>query len=472
MTTLDPSELPAALIHVCKAIAAANGTAWLVGGSVRDMLLDIKPKDFDLEVYRIESEALQRVLNKLGRVEFVGRQFGVFKLWIADMEIDVALPRTEKKTAQGHRGFAIDSDPFLSPETASLRRDFTINALMLNPLTGDMLDFHGGYNDLTNNTLRHVSEAFNEDPLRPLRAMQFAARFKLRLDCGTAALCRKLITEAKSLPLSRIWSEWKKWSHAPHPSYGLQALIDSGWVDLYPELHALMDCPQNPRWHPEGDVWIHTLQCCDQAAAIALRNKLAFPAREQLVFAALCHDLGKPLSTSRNELGDIISPGHSEAGIKPTISLLHAIGAPTSLATYLAPLIREHIAHLSGEPTERAIRRLAHRLEPANIERWEMLVEADASGRDPSPPSRPALGWLKQAEKIHHHQQKAKPLLTGKTLLALGMAPGPAMGEVLRIAYNAQIDGDITDLPTAMAWAKAHLSRKNTQGVQSTIRNN
>jgi len=458
MTTLDTSKLPAALIRVCEAIAAANGTAWLVGGSVRDMLLSTKPKDFDLEVYGLGAARLQELLQKLGRVEFVGRQFGVFKLWSGGLEIDVALPRTERKTSHGHCGFAVDSDPFLKPETASLRRDFTINALMMNPIDGCMVDFHGGEKDLENSILRHVSEAFSEDPLRPLRAMQFAARFKLTLDHETASLCRELVTEAKTLPQSRVWSEWKKWACAAHPSYGLQALRDSGWIERYPELQSLIECPQNPRWHPEGDVWTHTLLCCDQAADLAKREQISPVIRERLLFATLCHDMGKPLTTIKDEHGNIISPGHSEAGVKPATAFMKHIAAPSSLVDFLTPLIWEHITHLHGKPTERAVRRLSHRLEPANIELWEMLVEADASGRFPAPPSRPALSWLQEAQRLQFHQHKPKALLTGKTLLELGVAPGPAMGEMLRAAYNIQLDGKITDEISAIGWAKQQIS--------------
>jgi len=463
MSSVDVRKLPPSLIQVYQRLADAGATTWLVGGSVRDMLLDITPKDFDLEVYGLAADPLQKILKKLGRVEFVGKQFGVFKLWLADIEIDVALPRTERKTSSGHRGFTIDSDPSLTPEIATLRRDFTINALMLNPKTGEILDLHDGKKDLKNGILRHVSEAFSEDPLRPLRAMQFAARFKLSLAKETALLCRELITEGGTLPKARVWSEWKKWCHAAYPSYGLQVLIDSGWNALYPELHALVDCPQSPHWHPEGNVWLHTLQCCDQAAAIAERNQLNALLRQQLMFATLCHDLGKPLTTSRNEDGNIISPGHSEAGIKPTKSFMTTIGAPVSLIAFLFPLIKEHITHLHGKPTDRAIRRLAHRLEPANIELWEMLVEADTSGRFPAPPGRPALIWLEQAEALHSHLEKPEPLLTGKMLLEMDVSPGPEMGRILDTAYHAQLDGEISDTASAMRWYRQYEAVENTQ---------
>ncbi len=457
MVTVNTGELPESLLIVCQHIASGGGKAWLVGGCVRDLLLGIRPKDFDIEVYRLKPEQLERILAPLGKTEHVGKRFGVIKLWLNRMELDIALPRTEHKTADGHRGFSVESNPDLSPEIATLRRDFTINAMMFDPLDNTLLDFHGGQHDLDNKILRHVSPAFIEDPLRPLRAVQFAARFQLRLDKKTAELCHLLLAEAETLPESRIWGEWQKWSHAPYPSCGLLALQEGGWLSLYPELAALVDCEQDGRWHPEGNVWIHTLQVCDMAALIAAQNKLDKQAREQLLFAALCHDLGKPSCTFADERKNLRSPGHCEAGVKPSERFLSQISAPKSVAQFLLPLVREHMAHMHGEPTDRAVRRLAHRLEPTNIELWEMLVEADASGRTPAPASRPALVWLEKAKKLEYQHASPTPLVTGKLLMALGMKPGPEMGKLIQQAYEAQLNGHICDNETAQNWCRKNI---------------
>ena len=446
------AKLPPILTQLCQHIADAGGQAWLVGGCVRDLCLAVTPKDLDLEVYGLDEDALLQSLKKIGRVEQVGKQFGVIKLFCHGMAFDLALPRTESKTATGHRGFDVACNPHLSPEIATLRRDFTINAMMFDPLKQQLIDLHGGKSDLQNGILRHVSPAFCEDPLRPLRAMQFAARFKLSLAPETADLCQKLLSEAHSLPSSRIWCEWQKWTHAAHPSFGLIALRDSAWLSLYPELQCLIDCPQDARWHPEGNTWIHTLMVCDQAAQIAQRQGLDSHASEHLLLAALCHDLGKPTSTFTDEEGNIRSPNHSAAGIGPTQLLLTRIHAPKRIAEFILPLVYDHITHLSGEPTPRAIRRLAHRLEPASIELWEMLVEADASGRHPSPACRPALPWLEKAQEANHHIQKPKAIITGDMLIEKGMQPGKNMGLILKSAYNAQLDGDFDSISSAQAW--------------------
>jgi len=456
MLELNSAALPESLYTLCRHLRDAGGRAWLVGGCVRDLILGIQPKDFDLEVYGLQQDELKPVLEKLGRTELVGRHFGVFKLWMDRLEIDVALPRSESKAGRGHRGFDIVIDPNLPPEKASLRRDFSINAMMFDPLSNQLVDFHHGIKDIKNKILRHVSDAFHEDPLRPLRAMQFAARFRLKLDRKTAELCRSMLREVDTLSTERIWGEWKKWSHATCPSFGLQALNDSGWIALYPELQALIDCPQPPHWHPEGDVWSHTLQVCDQAARIAEKNELDENTTEYLLFAALCHDFGKPTCTISAEAERICSPGHSEAGIAPAKQFMHKIGAPTRLFEYIQPLILDHITHLHGEPTPRAVRRLSHRLEPANIELWEMLVEADASGRAPAPPCRPALTWLQHASELNHHRSSPPAIVNGKLLLRMGVSPGPVMGRIIQQAYMAQLEGAFEDEVSGSAWLKKH----------------
>ncbi len=428
--------IPSAVIDVCRALSSAGGRAWLVGGSVRDLLLGRTPKDPDIEVYGLNADDLRQRLGSMGKVKFVGRQFGVFKLWKDNLHIDIALPRTEQKTGVGHKGFTVATHPAINPEIASLRRDFTINAMMLDPLNAEFLDFHGGRSDLEARLLRHVSQAFAEDPLRVLRGMQFAARYRLKLDKDTEALCQRLLPEAETLSKERIWCEWQKWAHAPYPSFGLNVLNESGWLQRYPQLAALKGCAQDPGSHPEGNVWTHTKLVVDQAAKIAERRHPGDGRREYLIFAALCHDLGKSATT-----------------------FLTAIGAPERISHHVIPLIREHPVPLYGQPTSRAVRWLAHRLEPASIELWESLAEADASGRAPLPPARPAWSWLDKARKMATQNSEPEPIATGRMLIALGMKQGPDMGCLLAQAYEAQLDGEINDKPGARDWLSRRLSK-------------
>ncbi len=455
---LNPAHLPDTVVKLCHSLKKIGGSAYLVGGAVRDLSIGIPLKDIDVEVYGLDAETLNTHLQQIGRTEHVGKQFGVIKLWSEGHEIDVALPRTEKKTDSGHRGFDVTADPGISPEIASQRRDFTINAMMYDPIEDQLLDFHNGRADLARGVLRHVSPAFAEDPLRVLRAVQFTARFRLTLDPETASLCRSLLSEADSLPTSRIWCEWQKWSHADYPSYGLRALRESGWITLYPELEALINCPQDPKWHPEGDVWGHTCQVVDRASEITSRYNWNSETRELMLFAALCHDLGKPACTFTDESGVIRSPGHSMEGKIHCSSFLKRIAAPKKIEQSVLPIVQEHMTHLHGDPTPRAIRHLASRLEPANIEIWEALVEADASGREPSPASRPAESWLIQAELMAHEQQKPARIVTGKLLRELGVQPGKQMGEIIDKAYRAQLDGELDDVSSAREWCRTYLN--------------
>ncbi|HWQ11146.1 MAG TPA: HD domain-containing protein, partial [Roseiflexaceae bacterium] len=367
---------------VLEAIERAGGRPLVVGGAVRDALLGLPPHDVDVEVYGLEAGPLAQALAALGRVEAVGRAFGVLKLWLpGGRDVDVALPQRRSRNPSGERGFIAAPDPAMTPAEAAARRDFTWNAMALTP-AGELLDPFGGAADLHAGIIRHASGLFGEDPLRVLRAVQFAARFDMRLAPETAAVCRALLPEAASLPPSRVWGEWQKWAlKGIRPSAGLRALQESGWLALYPELEALVGCPQPAQHHPEGDVWTHTGHVCDWAARLAEREHLTADAREVLLFAALCHDLGKPATTVLGPDGQPRSPGHAQAGVPLTQALLERFDAPKHLGQRVVPLVREHMAHMGAAASERAVRRLSLRLVPATIALWDVLAEADCSGR-------------------------------------------------------------------------------------------
>jgi tRNA nucleotidyltransferase (CCA-adding enzyme) len=442
---------------ILAAIQAAGGESLIVGGAVRDMLLGQVAKDLDVEVYGLDVERLSAALAPFGRIDAVGRSFGVLKLRTpTGQQFDFALPRRESKIGAGHRGFLAEPDPTMTSSEAAARRDFTWNALAMTP-EGQLLDFFGGAADLSAGIIRHTSPAFAEDPLRVLRAMQFAARLDMRLAPETAALCRALLPEAPTLALERIWGEWQKWAlKGRRPSAGLRVLVETGWIALYPELEALFDCPQDSIYHPEGNVGIHTFHVCDAAAAIAERDGLEGEMRAALLFAALCHDLGKPATTVIGEDGRIRSPAHAQAGVEPTLALLGRIGCPRSITTSVVPLVREHMAHLGMTVAERAVRRLALRLEPATVVQWGRLVEADHSGRPPLPPDRPAALIVALAEQIGAAAGRPAPLLQGRHLIAAGIAPGPQLGALLRDAYQAQIEGAFATVEEGLAWVARH----------------
>src|SRR5688572_11173791 len=253
---------PDRVVALARAVAAAGGRALLVGGCVRDSILGHSSKDFDIEVFGLEQDRLGAILETFGRVDTVGESFTVFRLG----DIDVSLPRRESKVGRGHRGFAVMGDPTLSPAAAARRRDFTINAIAQDPLTGEIIDPFGGRQDLEQRVLRVVDGGtFGDDSLRVLRALQFAARFELTVPRETRDICGGIPLD--DLPSERVWGEFEKLLLvARRPSIGLRLGMELGVIrQLLPELVPLADCPQDPEWHPEGDVWTHTLLVTDQA---------------------------------------------------------------------------------------------------------------------------------------------------------------------------------------------------------------
>lgn len=452
--------LPAALHRELTAIAQlcrdAGGRALVVGGGVRDALLGLEPKDCDMEVFGIAAVQLEALLGQRYTLNVVGRSFGVFKL--RGLELDVSLPRRESKQGSGHRGFAVEGDPTMTLEEAAARRDFTINTLYWDPLTQEVLDPCGGRADLAAGVLRHVSAAFSEDPLRVLRAMQFVARFELCVAPQTLALCRSI--EPEGLPVERLFEEWSKLIlKGVRPSLGLAFLRDCGWVRYYPELEAMIGCAQDKKWHPEGDVWTHTLHCMDAFAAA----RLGEPWEDLVVgLAVLLHDIGKPVTTYTDADGRIRSPRHDSEGVALAEAFLRRISRHQALLEEVLPLVACHMhptQFYTTQAGQSAIRRLALRVK--RIDRLVRVAEADMAGRPPLPADFPAGQWLLQSARALAVADSAPaPILQGRDLIAqLGMQPGKQMGEALRAAYEAQLEGEVTDTDSGIAFVQAWLRR-------------
>lgn len=438
---------------VVAALLAAGGRPLVVGGAVRDALRGSFSSDIDIEVYHLEPDALLDTLIPLGKLNAVGRSFGVLKLRLADgCAFDITIPQRDNRNTHGGRGVLSAADPHMTPHEAASRRDFTWNALAITP-EGELLDFFDGVEDLHNGVIRHISNAFAEDPVRVLRAMQFAARFDMQFAPATAAYCQTLLPLASTIAPERVWGEWAKWALGSYPRAGLQALHESGWVAHFPELAALCDCVQSPEHHPEGDVWAHVGFVCTAAAQIATRDQLATEPRRVLLFAALCHDLGKPATTQLDQDGRIRSRGHAVAGVAVAKALLGRIGAPQAIIEQVLPLVREHMAHY-GQPTPRTLRRLAARLAPSSIGTWAQLVEADHSGRPPRPPRDPARDFVTHAHELGILDSPPAPVLTGRDLLTAGYTHGPGIGRLLRDAYQAQLDGTFTTVEEGLVWLR------------------
>lgn len=439
---------------VAELVKRAGGRALLVGGCVRDELLGLEPKDFDIECFGISAPDLQRVLGAKFELDLVGASFGIIKL--KHVNIDVAMPRRETKLGLGHRAFEMEYDPALTIGEASARRDFTINAIYRDPLTDEILDPWNGRDDLEKRILRHVSPHFIEDPLRVLRGMQFVARFDLDPAPETIAICRKMTPER--LPPERLFGEWEKLlTEGVKISKGLNFLRDVGWVKYYPELKRLIGCKQDPEWHPEGDVWNHTLCCLD---AFAKEREQGRGMRdEDLVvgLAVLCHDFGKPACTSYDPVKKRIrSLGHDEEGVEPTLTFLSRLTNEERLLKEVPPLVRLHMrpfAMWRDKSSDGAIRRLAAKV--VRIDRLIRVAAADDAGRPPFPSEPEPLEWLAaQAERLRVADSAPKPIVQGRDLIALGMKPGVEFGKILKAAYDAQLDGRFNDLKGGVEYVK------------------
>jgi tRNA nucleotidyltransferase (CCA-adding enzyme) len=442
--TLDfaaPAPLWRAVLEICRAVADRGGRAHLVGGCVRDALLGLPVHDFDLEVFGLEPDALEALLRERFEVDLVGEAFGVLK--VRGLPIDVALPRRESKSGRGHRAFHVHSDPGMGFADAAARRDFTINAIAWEPLRGELVDPFGGASDLRARRLRHTSPRFVEDPLRVLRGMQLAARFELEPAAETVALSRTI--DLEGLAVERIFEEWRKLLLlGRRPSLGLGFLRAAGWVRFFPELERTIGCPQDPRWHPEGCVFRHTLHVLD---AFAL-DRTGDAADDLVVgLACLCHDLGKPPTTRWSDRR-WRSLGHEAAGEGPSRRLLQRLGAPQRLADEVVPLVLEHLKPeqlFQARAGDAAVRRLASRV--GRIDRLVRVARADARGRPPlEGAGTGAAEWLlARARALEVEAGAPKPLVLGRHLLAAGLAPGPHFRALLDRCFEAQLDGRFHD---------------------------
>jgi tRNA nucleotidyltransferase (CCA-adding enzyme) len=460
------SPIPEKVINLAQAVGVEGGRALLVGGCVRDLLMGQEPKDWDVEVYGIEPNKLRALLDHIGPVNVVGEAFTVYKL---GADLDVSLPRRERKAGRGHRAFVIEGDPSMTIEDAARRRDFTINSIMQDPLTGEVIDPFHGREDIESGILRAVSpDTFAEDSLRVLRAAQFAARFEFRVHPDTVELCRSI--DLSDLPAERIWGEMEKLLlRARHPSIGLGWLHALKVIDqLFPELKLLIDVPQDPEWHPEGDVFVHTRLVVDRARELI--DDLNYAKQVAVMLAALAHDFGKPATTEFID-GRLRSRGHEEAGVAPTENFLKRLNIHTldgyDVRTQVIALVRDHLKpgeffKKRAEVGDGAFRRLARKCE---LDLLYRVAKADSLGRNADWVPREkrfgseAQDWfIEHARELKVEQQPPAPILLGRHLLEMGLQAGPRIGEITRKVYELQLDGSVCSLDDAKTLVKQMLS--------------
>jgi len=453
------------LVKLADYVRKSGGRAMLVGGCVRDELMGVEPKDWDVEVYGVQSEKLREMLDSFivtagiaGEVNVVGEAFAVYKL---GSDLDVSIPRRERKNARGHRGFVIEGDPEMSFEDACRRRDFTINAILKDIMTGEIIDPFDGRVDLERKVLKMVDGiTFGEDSLRVLRAAQFAARFEFDIDADTIDLCKTI--DVTDLPKERVWGEFEKLLlQAQQPSIGLKWLYDLRVVEqIFPEMQALVGVPQEPEWHPEGDVDVHTLMVVDEARKLI--DELDHARKVAVMLGALAHDFGKPPTTEFID-GKMRSRGHDEAGVEPTLSFLDTLGIFTlggfDVREQIVQLVRYHLKpgeyYKAKSPVgDGAFRRLARKVEADLLYR---VAKADSLGRNPDwLPVEKRFGseaqewFIEKVRELQIEKKAPDPILMGRHLIELGMEPSPEFKKILDTVYELQLDGKVTDLEGAI----------------------
>lgn len=423
------------LHEVARAIAQAGGRALLVGGCVRDGLLGREGGDIDCEVHGLSQPALREILLRFGEVNRDGEAFGVYAL--PALHADFALPRRERRTGARHTDFTVELAPDLSPAQAAARRDFTVNAMMRDALTGELIDPYGGERDLAARVLRAVPGGqFEEDPLRVLRGAQFAARFGLQVEPGTLAAMRRMPVDALSGP--RVFAEMKKaLLHAPQPDVFFRVLAQADALEpWFAEVNALRGVPQNPIYHPEGDAFEHTMLVVREAAA--LRGEVG----EGFMLAALTHDLGKAVTTRLNDKGAWASIGHETAGVPLVNALLERLCAGKQAQAYCASLCRLHMrVHTCYYQKARVSR--THLLFDACPWPRDLALLAVCDARGTGKPRQAAdeeEAFVMERLRLYE-KAASRPMPTGDMLIAAGAKPGPGMKALLKQAREKTLLG-------------------------------
>ena len=447
----------------------------LVGGCVRDKFMGIEPKDIDVEVHGCTIEQLEKTLSRLGKVDSVGKSFGILKFKKDNVEFDFSVPRKENRIGIGHKGFEVILEPMTKKE-AALRRDFTFNSLAFDPLTNTLFDFFGGLEDLKKGVIRHTSDKFEEDPLRILRGMGFQSRMGFDVVPETFDIMKKMSGELNVLPKERLSEEFMKWAvKGKHPEMIFDFLRKSGAMNLVPELDLLKDTEQDIFWHIEGDVEIHTQWVLKRMFDICERENIVGDDRVVFIFAALLHDIAKPQTTEKtwsdkHQRICVTSNRHDVEGSKMAEEILNRIGIKPVIVEKVVKLVKFHLAHTSLfhisslRSRKSALLKLSKNLLPANINDVLLLIEADALGRGEVEETkvirvRKEIEEVKElAETLHVTTEQRKSILMGRHLIELGMKPGLKFGEILKSADEAQDNIEFTTLKGAKLWLNHKLN--------------
>ena len=421
--------------EIAEYVERAGGRVYYVGGFVRDRILGIENKDVDIEVHGISPEELYSILEKIGEPLVYGRSFGVFALRGED--IDIAMPRRERAVGKGHRDFEIDVDPFIGTREAARRRDFTINAMMEDVLTGEIIDHFGGRQDLEDGVLRHIDPVtFVEDPLRVLRGAQFAARFGFEIAPDTVELCRSI--DLSTLSKERIEEELRKaLLKAEKPSIFFEEMREMDQLEVwFPELAETIDLEQDPVFHPEGDVWTHTMEVIDRAAAF--RDRISEPFRFMLL--ALTHDLGKIVTTEEKN-GRIHAYEHETKRLPLVESFVRRIINENDVIDYVLNMVPLHMkpnVSAYSKPALKSTNRMFDQAEAPEDLIWFAAADRPVfAGEDSFSGD---TGFL--LERLAAYDEiMARPYVMGRDLIAAGLEPGEDFSEILEYAHKLRLAG-------------------------------
>ena len=447
-TTITKFKIPSILEDILKDLQKIGATPILVGGSVRDYFLNIPIKDYDIEIFGINSlEIIQNCLEKFGSVKLVGKSFGVLTLRVNEYDFDFALPRTETKIGLSHQDFEVITNASLSFKEAAIRRDFTINAIGYDFFKEEFIDPFDGIEDLRTKTIKHINDkTFIEDSLRVYRAVAFASRFNFKIKEKTKELCKQIVlkNELKYLPKERVYEEFKKlFLKSSKPSIGFELMREIGILKYFSELQALINCIQEPEYHPEGDVWVHTMMALDEMARILKEENIENDYKElYLFYSILCHDFGKPFCTEEIN-GKITSHKHESLGIEPTISFLSKITNEKKFIEIVCSLVKNHLAPFQLYKTESSLKAVKRLSLKVNIEDLCLVCLADCLGRTIQDKEKcpKATSWLlTKAKELDIHNEPIKPIIQGRDLIKLGFKPSNKFKEILEFAFDLQLD--------------------------------
>lgn len=437
-------------IQIAKKVKEVGGIAYFVGGYVRDSILDIPNKDIDIEIHGIKPEILKNILSELGDIQTIGNAFGIYNL--KGYDLDIALPRKERCIGTGHKDFEVYVDPYIGTHAAARRRDFTINALMKNILTGEIVDEFNGLNDLKNHIIRHVdSSTFREDSLRVLRACQFAARFNFKIASETINLC-------KTMDLSTMPKEWiagelsKALLKAKKPSVFFNSLYECEQTKWFKEVYTLKGIKQDSEYHPEGDVYMHTMSVLDQAGGL-FPTGIDNPDRYlPFMLSALCHDFGKVNTTEINSKGRLCALNHEITGIPIANDFLGRIYNNKGFIKYVDNMIKYHMkAHScfnNRSKTKTTNLMFDKLLYPKD---FILLVYADSTGHDlDNLDNRQFNMFLEKAmtesgfltdRYLDYGKRISESHITAEDLINIGLKPSPLFKIILDKAWDMHLKG-------------------------------